>query len=320
MFMLLGCTSKQAEIQAILVQSNAPHANKTILSYVRAYLLIGNIKKAREQFQKIKQAELHPGAMLALAELRAAEGDIIGAQQAFVLSFADNQLNTPLQIADVSPGLIDFFCLEKKWPAIEAYGAALIRNIPVIGSINSSLSKVGSCFFNAQQWPEAKYWLEQVDFAKPVEPFVYPALAQISIEEKQYLRAKTWMEKFESTKTTLDAKTLWTAFEVYRALQKPDRALGMAQHLRSQFPNSAYGRKHLRLVKSGQIEPLEPMARAKAVQKTSTPAFHLIKRGETLFQLSKQYDLTLADLLLWNPDLVIENIAVGTQIRISPPN
>lgn len=324
--MLVACTSNQAETQALLVQNDASHSNKTTLSYVRAYLHIGNIKKAQEQFQKLEKPELNPGAMLALAELRAAEGDIIGAQQAFLFSFADNQLNTPLHQIEVSPDLIDFFCREKKWQALEAYGTARIDSVAAIGSINAPLSKIGNCFFSEQRWQEAKYWLEKLDFALPVQPFSYLALARMSIEQKQYSAAKAWIEKFEATKTAIDAKILWRSFEVYRALQKPDIAFHMAEHLRSLFPNSPYTRKYLVLVKTGQIEQLGLERRtrsesgSKSVKKRPTKAFHSIKSGETLYQLSKQYDLSIADLLLWNPDLVIEDIALGTRIQISPNN
>jgi LysM repeat protein len=82
------------------------------------------------------------------------------------------------------------------------------------------------------------------------------------------------------------------------------------------------------LVQPAQINPIafEPTARSeselesKSVKSTPKKTFHTIRSGETLYQLSKLYDLSIADLLLWNPDLVIEDIALGTRIRISPSN
>ena len=324
MFMLLACTSKQVETQAVSVPRVVSHANKITLSYVRAYLQIGNIKKAREQFQKVDQAELNPSAMLALAELRAAEGDIVGAQQAFLFSFSDNQAKTPFNHAQVSPELIDFFCREKKWPALEGYAGALIKDIAVIDASNSPYSTIGICSFHAQRWRKAKYWLEKLDFSKAVDPFTYLALARISIEQKKYSAAKGWMIKFEAAKTTIDAKILWSAFEVYRALQKTDIALRIAENLRSLFPNSPHTQKLDSLMSSTQATSPARQRRAvtgtvtTSVQKRPTLVFHSIKSGETLYQLSKQYELSMADLLLWNPNLVIENIALGTRIRISP--
>jgi Tfp pilus assembly protein PilF len=319
---------KQSTTQAMSVQRDVSHSNKIILSYVQVYLQIGNINKAREQFQKIEDPESNPSAMITLAELRAAEGDTIGAQQAFLFSLAYNQLTTPFHHTQVSPDLLDFFCQEKKWPALDAYAAALIDTAEVIDTINSTFSKLGVCFFNGQRWQEADDLFKQLNFALPVQPFSYLALARNSIEQEQYSAAKSWIAKFEETKTTIDAKILWTAFEVYRALGSTDIALQMAEHLRALFPNSQYVPKLQMLVQPAQINPIafEPTARSeselesKSVKSTPKKTFHTIRSGETLYQLSKLYDLSIADLLLWNPDLVIEDIALGTRIRISPSN
>ncbi|MBU3003031.1 LysM peptidoglycan-binding domain-containing protein [Paraglaciecola arctica] len=44
---------------------------------------------------------------------------------------------------------------------------------------------------------------------------------------------------------------------------------------------------------------------------------HIMKKGETLYQLSKLYGISIPELQAWNPDLAINNISVGTEIRIS---
>ena len=48
---------------------------------------------------------------------------------------------------------------------------------------------------------------------------------------------------------------------------------------------------------------------------------HTIKKGETLYELTKKYDKPLSKLLLWNPNLVINEIPLGTKIKLEPePN
>jgi LysM repeat protein len=48
---------------------------------------------------------------------------------------------------------------------------------------------------------------------------------------------------------------------------------------------------------------------------------HILKEGETLYQLTKRYGKTLSQLLFWNPNLEINEIPVGTKISLgSEPN
>jgi LysM repeat protein len=58
--------------------------------------------------------------------------------------------------------------------------------------------------------------------------------------------------------------------------------------------------------------PLEKQT-ASSPDKTS----HIIKKGETLYQLSKRYGVSILDLLVWNPALVVDDIPLGASIRIS---
>jgi LysM repeat protein len=42
-----------------------------------------------------------------------------------------------------------------------------------------------------------------------------------------------------------------------------------------------------------------------------------MQKGETLYQLSKRYGVTIPELQAWNPSLVIDDISVGTKIRVT---
>jgi LysM repeat protein len=50
----------------------------------------------------------------------------------------------------------------------------------------------------------------------------------------------------------------------------------------------------------------------------SEKSFHIMKKGETLYQLSIRYGVTSPELMSWNPNLVIDDISIGTKIRILP--
>jgi Tfp pilus assembly protein PilF len=297
------------------LSTDVTQLNAITLSHVRAYLLIGNIPKAEELFQNISKPELNPHALLALAELRAAKGDDLGAQQAFLLSTAHPEFNS----YQVSPVLLDYFCHEKRWQTLEGYAAGLAKGEIPASTKNQQLSAIGLCFFSEQHWQEAINWLSLLDFTQQLDPLAYLAMARLNIEVQQNSVAQQFIDKYEVTKTQVDAQSLWTSFEVYRALQQHSLAEQAAQQLMTLFPNTNYGRKYLILTKRNKYVPavvVNPITTL-AVQDQKKPQIHLIKKGETLYQLSKRYNISVADLLKWNPSLVIDDISLGTPIRVS---
>jgi len=57
------------------------------------------------------------------------------------------------------------------------------------------------CFFHAQRWDEAKYWLEQVNLTDKVKPLIYLALVRTDIEQPLYLNAQSLINQYEQRKT-----------------------------------------------------------------------------------------------------------------------
>jgi Tfp pilus assembly protein PilF len=353
----LGCSTSPTNAKKDHASIHVADATLITLSHVKAYLLIGNVKQAQKTFDtidsidsidsidtidtidsidSIDNAQAMPNTLLTLAELRAASGDAEGAQQAFLQSLANDQLNKQ----SVPVSLIDYFCTEKKWPALQGYASALVANTPEDNSQNASLSvdhlknnaltQIGLCFFNEQRFEEAQKWLQPLDVTQQLAPRACLALARIAVEQKQYPVAQQLISQYEATKTDIDAKMLWTAFEVYRALKQPEIANQIGEYLYSLFPNNEYTRNYILTVKRGE-RMMRRQQRAAALMQTtdstfekkqtpSSPAspFHKMQKGETLYQLSKRYSVTTAELMSWNPNLVIDDISIGTKIRILP--
>lgn len=338
LLVMLGCSSSPTDIKTRSV-NNQVHSTQVTLSHVKAYLLLGNIKKAEQLFQTIEAPELNAQAMLALAELQAAKGDSVDAQQRFLLALTDTRYEAPLNKAQVSASLLDYFCAEKKWPALQGYASALVAsraddnaqnsNPLTIQIRNSALTQIGLCFFNEQHLDQAQKWLQQLDMTQQLDPQVHLALARIAIEENQKSVAQNAINQYEATKTKIDAKMLWTAFEVYQALAQPDMAEQTGDNLYALFPHNEYTRKYILTIKRGdriKQQQQESMGLLQTIhsapaEKQTPPApeqsFHIMKKGETLYQLTKRYDVLMADLLRWNPDLVVNDISVGTKVWVS---
>ena len=317
LLVVVGCASNAPQITQ-QNQGLAPAGNSKIaLSHVQAYLLIGNLEKAQQRFQTINSPESMPQAVLALAELRAASGDVQGAQQAFVL--ASNELNLNKQ--QVSPALLEYLCEHKKWPVLQGYAQGLMATQAPVAVKNQQLTTIGLCFFKQQQWSDAHQWLNALDLSQPVDPLVYLALARFNIEQQQNELAQQLINKFETTKTKVDAQILWHSFEIYSVLQQPQLAQQAASQLMQLFPNTDYARKYLILTKRFKKQAAIEVASIKpAPQQTITPTLtHVIKQGETLYRLSKRYNVSVSDLLKWNPSLVVDDIPLGTAIHVAEP-
>lgn len=354
LLVIFGCSSGPKVFEKNSPNNQASNTQVT-LSYIKSYLLLGNIEKAEQLFRTIETPEKNAHAMLLLAELQAAKSNSIDAQTAFISALNDQQYNHPLNKSNVTNNLVDYFCSERKWPALQGYASALVtsgvNNNQLPSSValqlkNKTLTQIGLCFFNGQQLEQADQLLQQIDLTTNVNPEVHLALARIAIEQNQMAAAQTSMERYEATKSQIDAKMLWTAFEVYQALDQPDIAERTGKYLYSLFPHSEYTRKYIlakkrserlkrqqkaqELLSVNDLEPLEyekeNSTEAKAVKKQEEqnqllpePEFsiHIIKKGETLYQLSKRYDVSIPELQSLNPTLEIDNISVGTKIRIT---
>ncbi|AEP30362.1 LysM peptidoglycan-binding domain-containing protein [Brumicola nitratireducens] len=323
--LFLGCSSVSDNNHTPQTITNTQANRAVTLSHIRAYLLIGNIEKAEQLFQGLGHTENNTQTLLILSELKAAQADSLGAQQAFLLAM-DNKIASEKPM--VSFVLLDYFCTEKMWPAIEGYGRSINSAVISADLKNTQLTTIGQCYFEQDKWQAARYWFEQLDFSGSISPTVYLALAREAVESTQYVRAKDLIEKYDTVKSTVNAHTLWTAFEVYTALNQPQQAIELGKQLRILFPNNSFTRRYILLTKRERIQamkedplpsltlrsslplPLEP--------KSATNAFHIIKKSETLYQLSKRYGVTTSELMSWNPDIVIDDISIGTEIRITP--
>ena len=341
----LGCSSSPTNAKKDHASVHVADATLITLSHVKAYLLIGNVKQAQKTFDSINtidtintidNAQALPNMLLTLSELRAASGDAEGAQHAFLQALDSDQLDNQA----VSVSLIDYFCTEKKWPALQGYASALVANTPQDNTQNSSLSvnhsknsvltQIGLCFFNAQRFDEAQKWLQHLDDTQQLAPQAYLALARMAVEQKQYPTAQELINQYEVTKNKIDAKMLWTAFEVYRALEQPEIANQIGENLYSLFPNNEYTRNYILTVKRGERMIRKQQQAAAFIQTTDStfekkqtatspePPFHTMQKGENLYQLSKRYGVTTPELMSWNPNLVIDDISIGTKIRILP--
>lgn len=315
---------------------NSAHSTQVTLSHIKAYLLLGNIEKAEQLFQYIEAPKPNAQIMLLQAELHAAKGNSIDAQTAFLSALEDDQYDVPLDKVSVPTDLLDFFCSKKKWPALNGYGKAFVNSEKDNGKTltenkivkNKVFTQIGLCSFYQQRWDDTRYWLEKVDLDESVTPLTYLALARANIERELFTKAQNLITQYEQKKVTVDPQSLWAAIEVYLALKQPELVTQLGENMRALFPFNEFTRNYILLTKRDRLQTITgtPIESATSVSTSPTPTtskasvdnIHTMKKGETLYQLSKRYGVTTPELMSWNPNLVITDISIGTQIRITP--
>lgn len=311
---LFGCESSQNQVSQNTLLSTAFRADIATLSHARSYLKIGNIKKADERFQAIVNPDNVPGAILFLAELSADKGDIVSAQTAFLKALDQRSKETH----GVPAELLTYFCNQNKWQALGHYAATLLDENISKDIINNHLNLIGLCFFWAEKWDESTFWLSKLDLNQSVDPITFLAMSRINIRNNNLRQARDFIQQFEDKKTQVDAKTLWLTIEVYRDLNHPNKATEAGSHLVALFPGTDYARISQQMMKLNSLKTISKTKEAieKKNEHPQLAKFHVISKGETLYRLTKKYEVTLSQLLLWNPNLVINDIPLGTKIKL----
>ncbi len=338
--LLCACSSGPDTQMQNTVNQPAKVSQNTTLSHIRAYLLIGNVDRAAQLFQSLDQSNLTSQGQILLAEIHAAQGDSVAAQQVFLSALANTQSGAGLASASIPSDLLDYFCTEKKWPALEGYGQAMLNTASdvnksaIAGVKNKVLTNIGLCFFNQQQWQKSAEWLSHVELNEQVNPLAYLALARANIALQKPNEAQRYINQYKQSKNKIDADALWAEIQVYVALNQPDKAIEIGEVLRTLFGFNEATRKYILLTKRGILAP--PSTSKPVITQPSVPntapavaqpnaaatieynSIHTIQKGETLYRISKLYGLTTAELQAWNPELDVHDIPIGTQIRVMP--
>ena len=312
---ILSACASRTDLPENLQFVHQNQSDETLLSYVKSYMLIGNFTKAKEHFLKINNLTSMPEAMLLSAELKASQNDIIGAQQDFLLAVNHSKASN----LNVSPTLLDYFCTHKKWTALDGLVKALQQLSDLSTEQNQQITNIGLCYFRQNKWDEANTLLSYSDARSDTHPLVFLALARISVERKLFAEARRLLAMFETSKVAVTPESLWTSYEVHHALGQHKLAEQTGEMLIALFPGTDQAKLYNTVAKFNQIDsaPRPSHSKNPVFEVNTEVKFHSIKRGETLYQLSKRYNVAIGLLLKWNAQLNVDDIPIGTKIQVS---
>jgi len=193
-------------------------------------LALEKLNKALEQDPSL--AEAH--SAIAVLYSRRGENEV-----------AEKEYRKALSLSPRDPSIKNnfgaFLCANGKYSEAERYfvDAAADRSY---GAPESALTNAGICARRDNDLPGAEKYLREALKIKPDFPDALGQMAWVSLQNKDYLRARAFMQRYESVGKA-SPETLWVAGRTEAALGNQAAAQAYQRRLETEFPTAAETRR-----------------------------------------------------------------------------
>jgi type IV pilus biogenesis/stability protein PilW len=323
--MMAGCSSKpdNASKDTQLVR-NATSS----LSIALAYLQLGNSAKAEPNLQKALTENPSSGAVyLGFALYYQQLGDYEKAEAAF---FQAKRFSPPSLIPQ---DFVTYLCRKGEYDSATSHYTSVVS---VAGERikKSLLLELADCYYQQEYWTEAEgAYKQSLNYQSGDNDKALLKLAELALNNGDSQSALDYLTRFDDTKVQVTAESLLLQIKTYEALAIDDKAEQASNMLATLFPNHDYVSQQNAETAAEEIAKqqlvLEKKVTTPVVQEekkevaVSTPPtvdkgfkFHTLMKGETLYRVTRIYNVSLAQLQTWNPDLKADDISIGTKIYL----
>ncbi|HET7396182.1 MAG TPA: type IV pilus biogenesis/stability protein PilW [Gammaproteobacteria bacterium] len=229
--MLAGCVSSGSTFAGDKVSMKQASDYNTQLGV--AYLQQGNRDLAMQKLQKaLEQNPDNANAYLGLGLLYDSIGDTNKAENSY-----EKALDKAPDDPDVQNNYAVFLCQHGQQKKSEKYFLEAAQNA-LYATPDAAYTNAGVC---ASQIPDMKtaeqYFRKALDI-NPIFPSALYQMAQISYQQKKYLQARAFIERFNSASKQPRPEVLLLGVLTERALGNEQNAADYAKKLRTLFPDS----------------------------------------------------------------------------------
>lgn len=229
--MLAGCVSSGSSFVGDKVSMKQASDYNTQLGV--AYLQQGNRDLAMQKLQKaLEQNPDNANAYLGLGLLYDSIGDTNKAENSY-----EKALDKAPDDPDVQNNYAVFLCQHGQQKKSEKYFLEAAQNA-LYATPDAAYTNAGVC---ASQIPDMKtaeqYFRKALDI-NPIFPSALYQMAQISYQQKKYLQARAFIERFNSASKQPRPEVLLLGVLTERALGNEQNAADYAKKLRTLFPDS----------------------------------------------------------------------------------
>lgn len=196
------------------------------------HLRKGNLAAAKEKIdraldQNPRNANAHSAAGLLYDRL----GETKKADTHF-----DRALSLDAKNPDIANNYAAFLCKNGRYERGEKFALQAATN-PLYKTPEMALVNAGNCARGAQELSRAEQHYRQAIAVQPRFPAALFSLAELEHEQKNYLSARAFLERYLSVART-SPSTLWLGVRIERGLGNAGTADQYAQRLKNEFPSS----------------------------------------------------------------------------------
>ncbi len=304
----------------------------TSLSIALAYLQLGNVKKAEPNLKRALEEQPNSGAVyLGYALYYQQLGEYEKAEASFVQAKRYSPSNGAPQ------DFATYLCRKGEYESAVSHYTSTV-SVAGDGIKKSLLISLGECYYIQEKWAEAASAFEEsLSVPIPDNDKALLRLADIALRDNNAKKALTYLEQFNQSKTQVTADSLSLEAKIYQRLGLESKLSHTVDMLQTLFPNhestalyqtaqktdieEVPEKQEVIIAKQKPVEdvPSEPESLNDNQPTEQQPKFHIIKKGETLYRITRMYAVTLEQLAEWNPTLKADDISIGTKILISAP-
>lgn len=148
-------------------------------------------------------------------------------------------------------------------------------------------------------------------------------LVELMIAKQQWQEAKVAYRQYEKV-VPVTADTLRLAIEIENGLGNRKVAQGYRDMLTRLYPEDVGQPRTIILAQPRASQPTvsQPVSTSFATEKPvkNNVATHILQQGETLYQISRMYEVRVQSLVNWNNINDVSNLSIGQKIFVSNPN
>jgi type IV pilus assembly protein PilF len=229
--MVAGCVSSGSSFPSDKVSMHQASEYNTQLGV--AYLRQGNRDLAMQKLQKaIGQNPDNADAYLGLGLLYDSIGDTNKAEASYREAL-DKAPDNP----DVQNNYAVFLCQHGQQKKSERYFLAAAQNA-LYATPDAAYTNAGVCASQIPDLKTAEQYFRKALEVNPIFPDALYQMAQLSYQQKKYLQARAFIERFNSASTQPRPEVLLLGVLTERALGNLQNAATYARKLRTLFPDS----------------------------------------------------------------------------------
>ena len=228
---LSGCVSSGSSFAGDKVSLKQASQYNTQLGI--AYLQQGNRDLAMQKLQKaIQQDSDNPNAYLGMGLLYDSIGDTGKAEDSYRTAL-DKAPDNP----DVQNNYAVFLCQHGKQKKSLKYFQEAGQN-PLYSTPDAAYTNAGVCASQIPDMQAAEQYFRKALDINPIFPSALYQMAQLSYQQKKYLQARAFIERFNSASSQPRPEVLLLGVLTERALGNQQNAAEYARKLRKLFPDS----------------------------------------------------------------------------------